>query len=135
MKNRILLMLAFLFAGYVTTNAQGNFQRRTVEERVKQTVDKLTPELSLKDDQKTKLGDAYTEFYKGMDKLREDARAGGGRPDREAFKKLADDRDAKVKGFLSDDQYKKYTDALETMKKKRGEGRPGGGGGKEGSSK
>jgi hypothetical protein len=126
MKNRILLVLAFLFAGHMTINAQG-FQRRTVEERVKMTVEKLSPELSLKDDQKTKLSDAYTVFYKGMDKLREDARAGGGRPDREAFRKLADERDAKVKGFLSEDQYKKYTDALENMKKERGGGRHGGG--------
>lgn len=120
-------MLALLFAGHVTTNAQGNFQRRTVEERVKQTVDKLAPELSLKDDQKTKLSDAYTDFYKGMDKLRADARANGTRPDRDAFKKLMDDRDAKVKGFLTDDQYKKYTEELETMRKNRGNGRPGGG--------
>jgi len=128
MKNRILLVLALLFAGHMTINAQG-FQRRTVEERVKMTVDKLSPELSLKDDQKTKLSDAYTEFYKGMDKLREDARAGGGRPDRDAFKKLADERDTKVKGFLSDDQYKKYTETLENMKKERGAGRQRGGGG------
>lgn len=118
--------MALLFAGHMTINAQG-FQRRTVEERVKTTVDKLSPELSLKDDQKTKLSDAYTEFYKGVDKLREDARAEGGRPDRTAFRKLADDRDAKVKGFLSEDQYKKYTDALENMKKERGGGRHGGG--------
>ncbi len=117
--------MALLFAGHMTINAQG-FQRRPVEERVKQTVEKLSPELSLKDDQKTKLSDAYTEFYKGMDKLREDARAGGGRPDRQAFKKLAEDRDTKVKGFLSEDQYKKYTETLETMKKQRGSGRPGG---------
>lgn len=127
MKNRILLVLALLFAGHMTINAQG-FQRRTVEERVKMTVDKLSPELSLKDDQQTKLSNAYTEFYKGMDKLREDARAGGGRPDREAFKKLADDRDAKVKGFLSDDQYKKYTETLENMKKERAANRQRGGG-------
>lgn len=127
MKNRILLVLALLFAGHMTINAQG-FQRRTVEERVKMTVDKLLPELSLKDDQQTKLSNAYTEFYKGMDKLREDARAGGGRPDREAFKKLADDRDAKVKGFLSDDQYKKYTETLENMKKERAANRQRGGG-------
>jgi hypothetical protein len=124
MKNRILLVLALLFAGHMTINAQGH-QRRTVEERVQRTVEKLSPELSLKDDQKTKLSDAYTEFYKGMDKLREEARAGGGRPDREAFKKLADDRDARVKGFLSEDQYKKYTESVENMKKQRGGGRPG----------
>jgi len=128
MKNRILLVLALIFAGHMTINAQG-FQRRTVEERVKMTVDKISPELPLKDDQKTKLSDAYTEFYKGMDKLREDARAGGGRPDRDAFKKLSDERDAKVKGFLSDDQYKKYTETLENMKKERAAGRQRGGGG------
>lgn len=122
-----MLVLALLFAGHMTINAQG-FQRRTVEERVKMTVDKLSPELSLKDDQKTKLSDTYTEFYKGMDKLREDARAGGGRPDREAFKKLADERDTKVKGFLGDDQYKKYTETLENMKKERGANRQRGGG-------
>ncbi|WP_298737610.1 hypothetical protein [uncultured Chitinophaga sp.] len=128
MKNRILLVLALIFAGHMTINAQG-FQRRTVEERVKMTVDKLSPELSLNDNQKTKLGEAYTDFYKGMEKMRTDARAAGNRPDREAFKKLSDERDAKVKGFLSDDQYKKYTETLENMKKERASHRKRGGGG------
>ena len=129
--NRILLALAFVFASMgLHAQDQGGHQRRTPEERAKMTVEKLSPELSLKDDQKTKLNDAYTEFYKGMEKLREDARGTGNRPDRDAFKKLGDDRDAKVKGFLSEDQYKKYTEKLETMKKQRGGGRPGGGGGR-----
>ncbi|GAA0545505.1 hypothetical protein [Chitinophaga japonensis] len=126
MKNRIFLALAFLLAGHMTIQAQGGMQRRTVEERVKMTMDKMTPELSLKEDQQTKFSEAYTEFYKSMDKMRQEARESGNRPDRSAFKKLMDDRDAKIKGFLSEDQYTKYTAAMEEMRKDRG-GRGGGG--------
>ncbi|KAA2243416.1 hypothetical protein F0L74_13030 [Chitinophaga agrisoli] len=127
---RIMLALACLFASYVGVQAQdqGDHQRRTPEERAKMTVEKLSPDLALKDDQKTKLNDAYTEFYKAMEKLRADAKATGNRPDRDAFKKLGDDRDTKVKGFLTDDQFKKYNEKMEEMKKQRGGGRGHGGG-------
>lgn len=123
MKNTILLLLAFLFAGHTVVNAQnGGGQRRTVEERVKRTIDRLTPELTLNDEQKGKITPVFTDFYKGIDKLREDA--GGSRPDRSAFQKLATERDEKVKGILNEEQYKKYTTAMENMRNRGG--RPGG---------
>jgi len=120
MKNRILLALAFLLAGHMTIQAQGGMQRRTVEERVKMTMDKMTPQLSLKEDQQSRFSEAYTEFYKGMDKMRQEARQSGNRPDRSAFRKLMEDRDAKIKGILSEEQYAKYTAAVEEMRKNRG---------------
>lgn len=127
MKNKILLMLVLLLVGSVGVYAQGGgFQRRTVEERVKMTVEKLSPTLSLNKDQQTQLEAAYTTYYQGTDGLR----LGGGRPDRSAFEKLATERDEKVKGFLDEGQYKKYQEQLEAMKQQRREGRQGGGRGK-----
>ncbi|ASZ11590.1 hypothetical protein KTO58_17060 [Chitinophaga pendula] len=128
MKNKILLLLVLLLAGSAGVYAQqgGGFQRRTVEERVKMTVEKLSPALSLNKDQQTQLEAAYTTYYKGMDGLR----LGGDRPDRSAFEKLATERDEKVKGFLDEGQYKKYQEQLEAIKQQRREGRNGGGRGK-----
>jgi hypothetical protein len=124
MKHTILLLLAFLFAGHTVVNAQnGGGQRRSAEERTKRTLERLTPDLSLSQEQQGKLTPVFTDFYNGMSKLREDA--SGGRPDRSAFQKLATERDEKVKGILNEEQFKKYTTAMENMRK-RGGGRPGG---------
>ena len=66
-------------------NAQGGFQRRTVEERLQIVNQKLDSAFKL---DKTKLTDAdsaFANFYRATDKLREDMMSGGGQFDRQAF--------------------------------------------------
>ncbi|MGH2564547.1 MAG: hypothetical protein ACRDE5_08540, partial [Ginsengibacter sp.] len=55
-----------------------------------------------------------------QDKMREDARASGNRPDRSVFEKMRNDRDEKLKAIFTDDQYKKFKDEVEpTMRPQR----------------
>lgn len=135
MKQKIMLMLAFVLALNISAFAQqgqgGNRQRMSVEERVKATVEKMTTDLSLTKDQQVKLDSVYTASYKTMQKMREDAQASGGNFDRSAFEKLNTERDAKIKGILTADQYKKYEAQQAEMRQRmqnRGGGNGGGGG-------
>lgn len=124
-----MLMLAFLLAVNISVFAQQGGQggqRRTVEERVKATIERLTTELSLNKDQQTKLDSVFTNSYKAMEKMRADAQASGTRPDREVFQKFNTERDEKVKGILTEDQFKKYKEAQEKMRQNGGN-RGGGG--------
>lgn len=130
MKQRFLLTVALVLTMGLGAYAQqggGGQQRRTVEERVKATLERLTTELKLSQDQVVKLDTVFTRSFKEMQKMREDAQASGNRPDREAFQKLNNDRDEKVKGILSADQFKKYQEQQEAMRQ-RGGNRGGGGG-------
>ena len=128
MKTKISMLFALLFAIAINTNAQG-MQGRTVEERVKSAMDKLTDPLKLDTAEQRKTAAVFTDFYTAQDKMREDARASGTRPDRSVYQKMMSDRDDKLKAIFTDDQYKKYTDEVEpTLRPQRRQGMQGGGG-------
>lgn len=138
MKHKIMLLLAFALALNIGAFAQqgqgqgGNRQRMSVEERVKATVEKMTTDLSLTKDQQVKLDSVYTASYKAMQKMREDAQAGGGNFDRSAFEKMNTERDTKIKSILTADQYKKY-EAQQAEMRQRMQNRGGNGGGRGGN--
>ncbi|RAJ08929.1 hypothetical protein LX64_01584 [Chitinophaga skermanii] len=124
MKKIIVLLFACVLASAASYAQQGpGGQSRTPEERAKMTVEWMTKELSLNADQATKVTGIQTDYFKAMEKMRSE-----GRPDREAFKKMNDERDEKLKGVLTEDQFKKYTEKQEEMRKNRGGRGPGGGG-------
>lgn len=112
MKSKISMLVALLFAVTIGVNAQG-MQRRTVEERVKSVMDKLTDSLALDQSEQDKTSAVFKDYYTAQDKMREDARASGNRPDRSEFEKMMNDRDDKLKAIFTDDQYKKYKDHVE----------------------
>ncbi|HEX7458081.1 MAG TPA: hypothetical protein VF301_06585 [Ginsengibacter sp.] len=123
MKTKIAMLIALLFAVKISTNAQQGMQRRTVEERVKSTMDKLTTPLNLDTLEQSKTSAVFTDFYTAQDKMREDARASGNRPDRSVFEKMTNDRDEKLKVIFTDDQYKKFKDEVEpTLRPQRQQG-------------
>ena len=123
MKKKILFVLFMLFAGVAVVNAQGQpQQRRTVEERVKMTMEKVTPALSLDKTQEARTDSVFTDYYKAMDKLRESMQPGTP-PDRSVFEKLGADRDEKLKGIFTADQFKKFKDEVEaTLRQRRPQG-------------
>jgi len=130
MKKKVLLLASFALMTVFAVNAQGGGggQRMPVPERVKLVMDKLADFKLDKD--KTALTDStFTNFYRSQQKMMEDMRAGGGQPDREKMmegrKKLADERDEKLKKIFSDDQFKKWKDEIEPTTRPQ---RPGGGG-------
>ncbi len=127
MKKKILLCAAFALLSFCAVNAQGGGMQRTVPERVKMVMDKLT-DFKLDKDKTALTDSAFTEYYRGGQKMREEAMAGGGQPDRDAMrekmKKLADERDDKLKKMFTDDQYKKWKDEIEATTRPQ---RPAGG--------
>jgi periplasmic protein CpxP/Spy len=125
MKTKITMFIALLFAITINANSQG-MQRMTVEERVKATMDKMTTPLSLDTAEQSKTAAVFTDFYTAQNKMREDARASGTRPDRSVFEKMMNDRDDKLKAIFTDEQYKKYKDGVEATLRPQ---RPQGGGG------
>ncbi len=121
MKTKISMLIALLFAATISTHAQ--MQRRTVEERVKSAMDKLTDSLKLNKDQQDKTTFVFTDYYTAQDKMREDSRASGNRPDRSVMEKMVNDRDEKLKAIFTDEQYKKYKDEVEaTLRPQRQQG-------------
>jgi hypothetical protein len=129
MKTKFILMISsFLFVA-IAVNAQGGFQRRTVEERVQMVQQKLDSAFKL---DKTKLADAdsaFANYYRATDKLRDDMMSGGGQFDRQAFmdkvQPIADERDKKLQTILTADQFKTWKEQIEPSLRPR---RPGGGG-------
>lgn len=112
MKTKITMLFALILMATTGIYAQG-MQRMTVPERVKATMDKLTTPLTLTDAQVTSTQSVFTDYYTAQTKMFEDARASGQRPDRDAFQKMTDDRDAKLKAIFTPDQYTKYKNEVE----------------------
>lgn len=108
---KVLFVLLIMIAGVAVVNAQGP-QRRTVEERVKAAMEKVTPALSLDQTQATKTDSAFANYYRAMDKLRETMQPGTP-PDRSVFEKLTTDRDDELKKIFTADQFKKFKDEVE----------------------
>ena len=117
MKSKITLMISSFILLAIVSNAQGGFHRRTVEERVQMAQQKFDSAFKL---DKAKLADAdsvFANYYRGQDKIREEMMSGGGQPDfqamREKMQPLMDERDKKLEGILTADQYKTWKDAIE----------------------
>jgi len=123
MKTKITMLVALIFAATVSTRAQQGMQQRTVEERVKSAMNKILDPLKLDQAQQDKTKDIFTEYYTSQDKIREDARASGTRPDRSVREKLANDRDDKLKSIFTDDQFQKFKNDIEpTLRPQRSQG-------------
>jgi len=131
MKTKITWMILFLVFGAIAANAQGGFQRRTVEERVQIIQQKLDSAFKL---DKAKLAEAdsvFANFYRSTDKMRDEMMSAGGQPDfqamREKMQPLIDERDKKLQGILTQDQFKTWKEQIEPSLRPR---RQGGGGGR-----
>ena len=112
MKTKFTMLIAFILIATTGIYAQG-MQRMTVPERVKMTMDKITPALNLDATQQNSTEKVFTDFYTAQMKMFQDARASGERPDRSQFQKLMDDRDAKLKEIFTADQYTKFKNEVE----------------------
>jgi periplasmic protein CpxP/Spy len=129
MKTKITWMITFLVFGAIAANAQGGYQRRTVEERVQIIQQKLDSAFKL---DKAKLAEAdsvFANFFRSTDKMRDEMMSSGGQPDfqamREKMQPLMDERDKKLQGILTQDQFKTWKDQIEPSLRPR---RQGGGG-------
>lgn len=117
MKKQFILSFAVLVLSTSAIFAQaGGGPRMSVEERVKAAMEKLA-DLKLDTAKSSAASAVFSNFYSAQQKQREEARAAGGEPDRDAMRaknqKLAADRDEKLKAIFTDDQYKKWKDEIE----------------------
>ena len=132
MKTKITSMILFLVFGAIAANAQGGYQRRTVEERVQIIQQKLDSAFKLDKAKLAQADSAFANFYRGTDKIRDEMMSGGGQPDfqamREKAQPLIDERDKKLQGILTADQFKTWKEQIEPSMRPRRQG--GGGGGR-----
>ncbi|MBC7947459.1 MAG: hypothetical protein H7Y42_06240 [Chitinophagaceae bacterium] len=128
MKKRILVLASLMLAGIITVNAQdAPPQRRTVEERVKMTMEKLEP-LKLDEAKKTEVDSIFARAFRAQDVKRAEMRASGS-TDRDAMRaemqKMSADMDDKLKKVLTDEQFKEWKEKIQPSLRPQ---RPGGGG-------
>ncbi len=112
MKRKITMLFALILIATTGIYAQG-MQRRSVPERVKATMDKITAPLNLDASQASRTDSVFTDFYTAQTKMFQDAQASGNRPDRSAYQKLMQDRDAKLQTIFTADQYTKFKNQVE----------------------
>jgi len=118
MKSRITFFIMLMFAGILSTQAQQGYQKRTVEERVQQTLARVNDSLKLDKVQHLNIDSVLTEFYKGQDKLREGLTPGI-RPERTDIDKLISFRDARLKMILTGQQYNKFKEMEAAMRQRQ----------------
>jgi hypothetical protein len=117
MNLKITLMISSFVLLAAISNAQGGFQRRTIEERVQIAQQKFDSAFKLDKAKLSETDSVFANYYRAQDKVRVDMMSGGGQPDfhamREKMQPLMDDRDKKLQGILTADQYKTWKDAIE----------------------
>ena len=113
MKTKISMLVALLFTATISTQAQ-QMQHKTIEERVKSAMDKISDPIKLDKDQQDKTTFILTDYYTSQEKMREEAKESGNRPDRSVMEKRMSDRDERLKAIFTDDQYKKFKDDIES---------------------
>ena len=123
MKSKFTMLMAFLLMATTSIFAQG-FQRQTVPERVKATMDKIKGPLQLNQSQIDRTDSVFTEFFTAQNKIMEDARASGNRPDRSVFQKMTSDRDEKLKAIFTEDQFTKFKNEVEATLRPQRQARP-----------
>jgi len=127
MKKMLLIAPMFLIIAISASAQGGGFQRRTVEERVQMVHQKIDSAFKLDKAKQADVDSAFATYYRATDKLREDMMAGGGQPDfqamREKMTPLTEERDKKLQGILTADQYKAWKDTIEpSMRPQRRQG-------------
>jgi len=106
MKNINLLILA-LFLGVVGVKAQMHEPPKfDPKEMASRTVNELSEKIKISATVQDSLKNTFINFFEEMDK----GRKSGERPD---MMKMEGKRDAKVKKFLTDEQYKVYQNFME----------------------
>ena len=129
MKKQIVLMAVAALVSITAANAQGGFQRRTVEERVKSIHEKMDSAFKLEPTKLAQVDSIFANSYRASDAAREEMMASGN-PDRDAMRakmqELSAARNEKLKTVLTADQMKTWTDTIEpSMRPQRGQRPPG----------
>ena len=128
MKKQIVFIIGALFFSISSLMAQGQGgPRLTLEERIKAVNEKLA-DFKLDGQKLAKTDSVFTIFYNELQKQREEMRASGGAPDRDAMRekmlKLSNDRDEQLKLIFTAEQFKKWKDDIEPAIRPQRQNRP-----------
>ena len=127
MKKTIIAIAVVMFAGSVSSFAQGGFQMPGPEERVKRVHAKMDSAFKLDETKMKEVEGLFLEYYKTQDKVREDLMASNGgnfqgmrEQVQEKMKPHQEALDAKLKPILGDDNFKIWKDQIEPTLRGRG---------------
>ena len=127
MKKTIIAIAVIMLAGTASSFAQGGFQMPTPEERVKRVHVKADSAFKLDEVKAKQVDDAYLEYYKQQDKVRQelmDANGGNFQGMREQMqekmKPFMETLDGKLKATLGDDKFKIWKEQIEPTLRGRG---------------
>lgn len=133
------LLLVLTLASVPLFAQPGQGQRRQMsEEDVKMRIEALADTLDLTEKQETQVLEFEMEYYKTIQKERQnfDPDSGDREAMREKMMKLREERDAHYKEVLNSEQYEKYTKMMENrrseMRQRQGQGQGQGSGGDRG---
>jgi len=116
MKTKITALISSFILLAVLANAQGGLQRRTVAERVQFVEQKFDSAFKLDKSKLAETDSIFANYFRAQDKLREEMMSSGGQDFqamREKMQPLMEDRDKKLQGILTADQYKTWKESLE----------------------
>ena len=117
MKNRLLVLtlalFAFITSGHAQTDSTGKSKNSTPEQRAKLQTDRMKDKLVLSDDQYKQVLDINTGYAQKLDPILKSDK-GKFAKYRQA-KPLLDEKDKKLKGVLTPDQYKQWQDLKKEM--------------------
>ena len=116
MKKQLFLIALVVFAGTFSVKAQGGFQRRTVEERVKSVHEKMDSAFKPEAVKMAAIDSLFSGYYRDQDKMRDEMMASGN-TDRDAmrakFTEMSDARDVKLKAILTEAEMKIWKENIE----------------------
>lgn len=110
MKTKVILAIFALMVSAPAIFAQG--QGRSIEDRVSSMMTELAP-LKLDAQQTPKTEKVFTDYYKALQTMMQEARSQQQRPDRDKMVKQTEQRDAGLKEIFTEEQYKKFKDEIE----------------------
>ncbi len=114
MKTKIIVLFTLILLITTAIQAQG-IHRRSVAEKVKTTMDKITAPLKLDPSQAGRTDSVFSEFYQALRQLNEGAKATGTQPGRSAFEKILNARDEKLQEIFTADQYAQFKNGEEDL--------------------
>lgn len=112
-KATVVLITAGLFVWSASANAQAADARKAPEERAKKMTDKMKTELSLTDEQYTKVQEVNVKYATKNESILNSSK--GKFEKYRAIKSSQGEKKKELKKILDKEQFKKYEDMLEEM--------------------
>jgi len=122
---KILFVITLVLVSVAITFAQ-NGPKRSAEERTAIFVKNLGKEMTLTEEQSTKITAIQLETFKKVDEIREKGMAGDKKAMRQEVKSANDAAETSIKALLTDEQKTKF-DAWQEKKREEMKNRQGGG--------